>query len=56
MNPNEVDGTEFLYQIFDKAFEAGQDIVLVRQFENDIKAYRRYRDRVIGITEYKDDE
>lgn len=50
-NVTYVDGSLYLKEIFDKAYEAGQDVVLVRQFENDRKAYERYRDRVIGLVD-----
>lgn len=46
-----VDGSLFLKEIFDRAFEAGQDDVLVRQFEADPAYYERYRDRVIGLVD-----
>lgn len=50
MNEDEVDGTEFLNAIFDKAFEAGQDEVFVRQVQIEGEAYyKRYRARVIGL-------
>ncbi len=50
MNDDEVDGTEFLNAIFDKAFEAGQDEVFVRQVQIEGEAYyKRYRARVIGL-------
>lgn len=36
-----------LYDLFYKAFESGEDIVLQRQFENDPPAKHRYADRCI---------
>jgi hypothetical protein len=52
MSPDEVDGTKFLYAIFDKAFEAGQDDVFVRHVQIEGEAYyKRYRNRVIGLVE-----
>jgi hypothetical protein len=37
---------DVLRHIFDKGFQAGEDIVLQRQFE-DVEVYDRYRERVI---------
>lgn len=44
---NQPQEIEILEKLFDKAYEAGQDIVMERQFENDPQAYKRYRARVI---------
>jgi len=37
---------ELLDEIFDNGVEVGGDIVLERQFENNLRAYKRYRTRV----------
>lgn len=37
--------TEILEDLFNDAFDAGEDIVLERQFDNDPEAYMRYRAR-----------
>ena len=44
--PSEIE--KQLSDLFDGAFEAGSDIVLERQFENEAGAYLRYRARAIS--------